>query len=147
MATNRQTGDRWDNLHPDVKRICNAHITLARQRGLDVMFWDGYRDPEDEAADEAKGTSKLKNPLSSYHCWGLAYDLVFRTTGGLPSWDDNHNWQQLAEIGEEVGMFSGGINWGWDWGHFQYSGDYKTGDLIAQYAAPQDFIDEVTKIA
>lgn len=143
MTTNRQSGPRWDNLHPDVKRICNAHITLARQRGLDVMFWEGWRSIEDQKVNMEKGTSKTKNPLSGYHVWGLAYDLVFRTTAGLPSWDESNDWKQLADIGEEVGMYSGGKNWGWDWPHFQYSENYKINDLMVEYDAPQNFIDEV----
>lgn len=117
----RMTGPRWDRLTPQAKAKAQELVNLARDRGLDVMFWDGWRDPEASAANIAAGTSKLKDPLDSLHVWGVAFDLVFRGTLGQPTWPEPNDprWRELAELGESIGLKSGLLMWGWDGPHFQ----------------------------
>lgn len=120
----RMNGPRYDRLLPSTKRKLDAHLAQAQAAGLDVMFFDGWRDPVASAKNISNGASKLTDPLDSFHVWGLAYDLAFRNAVGLPYWppDSDPRWLQLAQMGPAVGMNSGGLMWGWDWGHFQEPG-------------------------
>jgi hypothetical protein len=127
----RKHGPRWDRLHPDLRAAVEQVEQLATSSGLDVMFWDGWRDPEVEKADIARGVSHLKDPLNSLHPWGLAADIVFKNAVGAPTWLEDAaqpkgwidpRWRQLAAIMEQVGLKSGGLMWGWDWPHAQLAG-------------------------
>ncbi len=46
--------------------------------------------------------------------------------------DTDPRWRQLAEIGRRLGLYSGGLHWGWDWPHFQLPG-YTAGVLRASW--------------
>lgn len=138
VTGDRMRGPRWERLLPEAKEKAIAILRIAQERGLDVVFYDGWRSPEESAANIAAGTSKIKDPLDSMHVWGAAFDIVFRNSFGQPSWPDasDPRWRELAQIGVSIGLLSGGISWGWDWPHFQlpnvnvaalkqsYRGDY-----------------------
>lgn len=130
----RKRGPRWDNLHPELRRLVPLIEADARAEGLEVMFWDGWRDPGASAANIAAGTSKLKDPFNSMHVWGLAVDLVFRGQLGQPSWpvDSDPRWRQLAAIMERNGLKSAGLAWGWDWPHAELPG-FAMSELRARY--------------
>lgn len=124
VTTDRMRGPRWDRLLPDAKRKAQQLVAAAKAAGLDVMFWEGWRDPAASAKNIAAGTSKVKHPLDSLHVWGSAFDIVFRNAAGLPSWppETDLRWRKLAVIGQQLGLLSGGLMWGWDWPHFQLPG-------------------------
>ncbi len=124
VMTQRMTGPRWDRLLPDIKAKTLALLAAAEKAGLPVMFWEGWRDPAVELKDEQSGTSHLKDPYDSMHIWGGAVDIVFKNAAGLPEWPpvSDPRWRQLAELGQSLGLYSGGLHWGWDWGHFQLPG-------------------------
>lgn len=124
VAKTRKSGPRWTGLTPAARAKVNELEQAAKARGLNVMFWDGWRSPASSAANIAAGTSKLKDPLNSTHVWGVGFDVVFRNAAGLPFWppDNDPRWRQLAEVGRSIGLFSGGLAWGWDWPHFQLPG-------------------------
>ena len=134
VTTQRQSGPRWDRLLPQARAKVEQLLAAARAAGLDVMFWDGWRSPEESAKNVAAGTSKVSDPINSLHVWGVAFDIVFRNAAGLPVWppETDPRWRQLAEIGQGLGLYSGGLNWGWDWPHFQLTG-YTAGKLRAAY--------------
>ena len=88
-------------------------IREANRQGLDVMFWDGWRDPAETLHNIAKGTSKVKDAYGSKHTWGVAFDIVFKDALGLPSWppgapNPDPRWYKLGEIGEQLGLKWGG---------------------------------------
>lgn len=120
-VTTRKSGPRWDRLLPEAKSKVLELERRAIAAGLPVMFWDGWRSPDESAKNIAAGTSKVKDPHDSLHVWGAAFDIVFRTRAGLPEWppETDPRWKQLATIGRELGLVSGGLSWGWDWPHFQ----------------------------
>ena len=136
----RQSGNKWENLHPEVKKKCNAHLALALQQGLQVIFWDGWRNKEAQEAEILKGSSKLTDWKNGYHPWGLAYDLVFNIGTSftpIPSWDEKHDWKKLREIGLSLGASV--ISW--DKPHFQYPDIIGTPkELIAKYGEPNKVI-------
>jgi hypothetical protein len=98
------------------------------------MFFDGWRDPDASVKNIKTGASKLSDPLNSYHVWGAAFDVAFVNALGLPEWpaDTDPRWRQLANLAKAQGLFSGGLNWGWDWGHFQLE-NVKIADLRKQH--------------
>ena len=131
IVTKRQVGNRWTRLLPETRSKAQQLIDKANAAGLRVMFWDGWRAPEESAKNIAAGTSQLSDPYNSYHVWGLAFDLVFVNDAGLPTWLEDRSkpagwvdprWRQLAALGESLGLYSGGLHWGWDWPHFQMPG-------------------------
>lgn len=141
FVTNRQTGNRWTRLLPETRAKAQQLIDQARAAGLDVMFWDGWRPPEASAENMRAGTSKVKSPFDSLHVWGVAIDIVFVNAAGFPTWLEDASkpagwvdprWKKLAAIGQQLGLYSGGLNWGWDWPHFQMPG-YAASTLRARY--------------
>lgn len=134
VMTQRMTGPRWDRLLPEMKAKARTLLANAQQAGLDVMFWEGWRDPTVEAADIAAGTSHLKDPFNTMHVWGAAIDIVFKNAAGLPEWPPatDPRWRKLGEIGQSLGLLNGGLAWGWDWGHFQLR-DVALASLRQQY--------------
>lgn len=119
-VTNRKRGPRWTRLTPTMRRKVNELEQKARSQGLNVMFWDGWRDPSVTIANIKAGTSKLKDPLSGYHTWGEGADIVFRDAMGLPNWPEgvlkrpdgseyiNPQWLKLGKVGESIGLKWGG---------------------------------------
>lgn len=141
MATNRKAGARWSRLLPAARAKVEQLEAAARAEGLNVMFFDGWRSPEDSAKNIAAGTSKVTDPFLSLHVWGVAFDIVFVNAAGLPTWLEDPSkpkgwvdprWRQLAEIGQRLGLYSGGLNWGWDYPHFQLPG-YSASSLRTKY--------------
>lgn len=135
-VTERKRGPRWERLHPELRRLVPLIEAEARAQGLDVMFWDGWRDPHASAANIAAGTSRLKDPVNSLHVWGLAVDFAFRGKLGTPTWppDSDPRWRALAAIMERHGLKSGGRMWGWDWPHGELPG-YPMAELRRRYGA------------
>lgn len=141
VMSNRMNGQRWNNLLPEMQNKVLQLLELAGRNGLQVMFWDGWRPPEESAKNIAAGTSKVSNPLNSLHVWGAAADIVFRDAAGMPTWLEDASkpagwvdprWVKLAELGKSIGLLSGGLSWGWDWPHFQLP-QYMAGTLVAKY--------------
>lgn len=117
MATaGRRQGKRWLWLTPTARTKALAVLAEANRQGLNVMFWDGWRDPQQTLENIAAGTSKVKDAYGSKHTWGVAFDIVFKNPLGLPSWPDKSDprWQRLGRIGKQLGL-----RWGGDWYNFQ----------------------------
>ncbi len=125
VATNRMRGRRWSFLLPVMQQRAQQHLDAATRAGLDVMFYDGWRDPVDTRANIERGTSKVKDEFASPHTWGVAYDLVFRhPVTGLPWWppiwgkdaagnpvfilENYKQWEAMGKIGESLGLTWGG---------------------------------------
>ena len=134
VTTRRQTGPRWERMLPEARAKAEALLREATAAGLEVMFWDGWRSPEDSQKNIDAGTSRVTDPFNSLHVWGAAFDIVFRNTAGLPYWppDTDPRWRELAQIGRRLGLYSGGLHWGWDWPHFQLP-SHTIGVLRASY--------------
>lgn len=122
--TNRKIGPRWTRLLPQAREKAQELERLANAQGIPAMFFDGWRSPEVSAQNIAKGASRVADPLDSLHVWGLAFDMAFKNDLGMPEWppDTDPRWKRLAELGASIGLNSGGLMWGWDWGHFQLPG-------------------------
>ncbi len=133
-VTERKTGPRWTGLTQAMRDAVLRVEAEAARRGVQVMFWDGWRSPAEEQQYIDKGTSKLKDPLNTLHAWGVAADFAIVNEFGAPSWPDasDHRWQVLADAIEAAGLKSGGRMWGWDWPHAQLP-DVSVRELRAAY--------------
>lgn len=139
LATNRMSGPRWNRLLPQAKNAAQLLLQKAQDNGLQVMFFDGWRDPAESAANIAKGVSFITDPFNSMHVWGAAFDIVFADALGLPSWPDptDPRWQKLGAIGESLNLKWGGRfappgSKQFDGPHFQLPG-YSTAALKQEY--------------
>lgn len=129
------------SLHPKVVEAVNKLITEAKARGLNVGMRSGIRTAEEQDDLYALGRTKI-NPdgikpnrpmgrivtkaraFESWHNYGIAVDVVFRTDKGW-TWDDvpDEKWDELGNVGK---LF--GFEWGGDWSswpdlpHFQIRG-------------------------
>jgi len=114
MSGNNRHGPSWDRLVPEMRHKVLQLLDQAQRAGLSVMFFQGWRSPRQEHANQAKGTSFLSDALNSYHIWGAAADIVFKNALGQPYWPDasDPRWQQLGAIGKRLGL-----TWGGDWHH------------------------------
>lgn len=127
ILSKRMTGKRWDYVLPEMKELAFKLLKKAEEAGLSVIFYDGWRDTQEQLKNIAKGTSFVKNPLNSMHPWGAAVDIVFKNAAGLPSWpnpdipENMKKWKKLGEIGESLGLTWGGRWKNFDGPHFQLS--------------------------
>jgi len=116
MSGDNLHGKKWDYLLPEMKHKALQLLAQAKAAGLDVMFEDGWRSPGREAQYQKQKTSELKDQYNSYHTWGAAVDIVFRSALGQPEWPDasDPRWQELGKIGKALGL-----EWGGDWHTFK----------------------------
>ena len=114
---------------PKVLEATQATITEAKARGLNVALHCGLRIPEQQDALYAMGRTKPGSVVTnaqgyeSWHCLGLAVDIVFRDDKGNWTWNDKCAWHELGATGKIFGF-----SWGGDWTrfpdlpHFQITG-------------------------
>lgn len=118
-------------IHPKVLDATNQTISEAQQRGMKVGLQMGVRDavaqdrlyslgrtlvnPDGKTKEKPMGTiiTNAKG-WESWHCFGLAVDLVFKDAKGNWTWNKtSKEWGALGAVGK---MF--GLSWGGDWTKF-----------------------------
>jgi len=96
--------------------------------GIDkkLLLVQSFRSAADQAVLYAQGrTTPGKivthaKPGSSYHEWGLAFDVAIANAAGQPTWpNDVALWTQIGRFGEELGLTWGGRFPDPDYGHFE----------------------------
>jgi peptidoglycan LD-endopeptidase CwlK len=128
-------------LHPKVIDGRDEVICEAKARGLNVGMFSGLRLNSEQEKLYALGRTVInpdgktaKKPLGniitnarsyeSWHCFGLAIDLVFKDGKGHWTWNKTpEQWAELGAVGEMFG-FSWGGHWTKfpDYPHFQMRG-------------------------
>lgn len=112
---------KLEDLDPDVRAICNAHIALCHQHGIELLITSTWRDFESQDALYAIGRTVDLNrkPITkakagqSWHNYRAAYDVV-PLVGGKPVWDaKNPIWKEVIKYGKEAGAEAGA-----DWKSF-----------------------------
>ena len=120
-------------LHPLVAHKIKKTLIQAKKEGLNVGLHMGLRSFEYQAQLYAKGRNKAGKVIDkkkvvtnakagrSWHNYGLAGDIVFKTKQNRWSWSTTFKWARLGKIGESYGLTWGGY---WtqpvDTPHFQY---------------------------
>jgi len=123
LLKNLVVGFWGDVLHPDPTR-------------LDIGFevFETWRSPEDQLYAYQHGTSQVDGQDKGFSCHcctpSLAVDMVVEVDGeihglvdGKLTWEDwaipiYHVWGDYAK---SKGFTHGGIDWGWDWPHAQFT--------------------------
>ncbi|MGL4362760.1 MAG: M15 family metallopeptidase [Cellulosilyticaceae bacterium] len=116
-----------DKLHPKVKQLAEQLIQKCKEEGMDIGISETYRTVERQNYLYEQGRSRKGNIVtnargedkSSYHQWGLAFDIYNNVKG------DEYNSEVINKagiIGEKLGL-----EWGGHWRsfkdgpHFQYT--------------------------
>lgn len=118
-------------LHPKVVDALSATLTEAKARGLSVAMHSGLRFAEEQDKLYALGRTII-NPdgkndakpfgnvitnaqaYESWHCFGLAVDIVFKDEKGNWTWSKTpKQWAELGAVGEIFGL-----EWGGHWTRF-----------------------------
>jgi peptidoglycan L-alanyl-D-glutamate endopeptidase CwlK len=99
-------------------RVTQGVRTWPQQQAL----YNQGRDAEGNVIDKSKVVTDAK-PGYSYHCFGLAVDVV-PFDGSIPDWNISHPaWKRIVAVGESVGLYSGTeFRTFPDWPHFQLTG-------------------------
>lgn len=96
-------------IHPELAKKVEILLNEAQAQGLDVFAFEGFRSIQKQNAlyESGRGVTQATGG-NSYHNYGLAVDIVFKDKNGNPSWDNNHDWQKLGDIGKSLGLKWGG---------------------------------------
>lgn len=122
----------YTGLEPAVERRVNQLIQEMKDRGYDVMVFEGYRSPERQNKLYAQGRTQpgaiVTNARAgeSFHNYGVAVDIVFK---GDSPWSPKHPWELLGQVGKSLGF-----TWGGDWKfkdlpHFELTFNHKLSDF------------------
>lgn len=136
LSLKRQRTDApgWDRsraviakLHPSIQPMAWQVISDAWNEGIPLVVTSTLRSMEEQQALYDQGRTKpgaiVTNALpgSSWHNYGLAFDVAVLKDGS-PSWPtDNQVWSRVGAIGKKVGL-----SWGGDWSkipdrpHFEF---------------------------
>lgn len=104
---------KLEDLHPTVKAMADAFLSMCRAQGIDVLVTCTYRDAEEQNRLYAIGRTvpgrKVTNAKAgqSAHNYRLAFDVV-PLRHGKPVWgtsgEDGALWNKIGTIGESVGL-------------------------------------------
>jgi len=154
------TEERLSRVHPGLGSRGRTLVALCAQAGVAVMVTQGLRTWKEQDALYAKG--RTAPPIgrkyivtnakggSSWHNFGLAFDIVVLDSIGKANWDTSHRgWARAAKIGKSLGL-----EWGGDWKsfkdlpHFQSVGELALADARAMFPSGlQSIWDEVNRTA
>ena len=108
-----------DKLHPSVQPMAWQVLSRAWDDGLALVVTQSLRTNAEQQALYDQGRTKpgqiVTNALpgSSWHNFGLAFDVAV-LEGGVPTWPNNNDlWNRIGNIGKKIGLA-----WGGDWQKF-----------------------------
>jgi peptidoglycan L-alanyl-D-glutamate endopeptidase CwlK len=117
---------------------CETLLQQARGAGFPLVVCQTLRTWEEQGALYQKGRTRpgpvvtFAKPGDSWHNYGRAFDVAFRVGQHGVSWDGP--WEQVGEMGEQLGLVWGGRFTHPDCPHFEYHGD-KTLAVLKQEQA------------
>lgn len=102
-------------LHPSVQPLARETLQRAINIGIPLVVTQSYRDPSTQAALYAQGRT-VPGPIvtnappgSSWHEFGLAFDVAVMGANGNPTWpNDTALWQRIGGTGKATGLQWGG---------------------------------------
>ena len=106
-------------LHPKVADQLSIFLAEAKASGLNVAMHMGLRTAEQQDALYALGRTRPGSIVTnasawmSWHCFGLAADVVSKDEKGNSTWNDSCDWQEMGAMGKRFGF-----QWGGDWTRF-----------------------------
>lgn len=120
---------RIARLEPVIQPKARALLEAARAQGIELTVTQGLRTMEEQAALYAQGRTAPgqvvtnAKPGSSWHNFGLAFDVAV-VVNGKPTWpNDSALWSKIGDLGKTQGLIWGGDFQSFkDMPHFQYTG-------------------------
>lgn len=127
-----------ERLEPVIQPKARALLEAARAEGIELAVTQGLRTMEEQAALYAQGRTAPgpvvtnAKPGSSWHNFGLAFDVAV-VVGGKPTWpNDEALWQRIGALGKAQGLAWGGDFESFkDRPHFQLTGGLTLADARA----------------
>jgi len=122
------------NLHPKLRRKAFLFLHKAKKQNHNIRLTSGLRTFSEQTQIYNQGRTTgggiVTNAKagSSFHNYGLAFDIVDNDKGY------NADWTELGKMGEKLGL-----EWGGNWKsfidkpHFQLTKGYKTSELLTLY--------------
>lgn len=125
-------------LHPYMKQKADELVVECAKKGLKIKITDTWRTKEEQNSISSQ-FSKVKYP-SSYHCWGIAFDIC-RNDGKGAYYDNDGFFAKVGKIANSIGLGWGGNLWTdfIDKPHFQISKFGTPKQLIQKYGNPDNF--------
>ncbi len=122
-------GSIVSKLEPVIQPKVEALLNAARAEGIELRVTQGLRTMEEQQALYDQGRTKPgpvvtnAKPGSSWHNFGLAFDVAVMKDG-KPTWPaDEALWQKIGALGKAQGLTWGGDFQNFpDRPHFQYTG-------------------------
>ena len=122
-------GSLVSKLEPVIQPKVEALLNAARAEGIELRVTQGLRTMEEQQALYDQGRTKPgpvvtnAKPGSSWHNFGLAFDVAVMKDG-KPTWPaDEALWQKIGALGKAQGLTWGGDFQNFpDRPHFQYTG-------------------------
>ncbi len=136
-----------NKLHPKLQELAEQLIFECQKASFNIRIGETFRNIERQDYLYAQGrtrpgkiiTNAKGSSMSSYHQWGLAFDIFHNVKG------DEYNITVLKKAGE-IGRKLG-LEWGGDWKrfkdypHFQYTFGLRISDLRAGKKPPEHTLD------
>lgn len=117
-------------------RVAQGFRTFAEQDTIFNQFQDGKDNDGDGRIDESDERVTKVRGGKSYHCYGLAVDLV-EIKNGKVNW--KFDYSKLESIAKNYGLKWGFRLWGFDKPHFHLNFGYSVYQLLEKYNN-KDFI-------
>lgn len=115
------------DLHDSIRPLAVELLRNARDAGIRLAITSGYRSLDQQRALYEQGRTKPgkivtnARPGTSWHNFGLAFDVAPLDSKGRPHWpNDLKLWQRIGELGELVGLSWGGRWKTPDLPHFEF---------------------------
>jgi peptidoglycan L-alanyl-D-glutamate endopeptidase CwlK len=135
--------NRINKLHESIQQLAKTLILKASEVGIPLVISNGLRTNEEQQRlyDQGRSAPGPKvtgaKPGTSWHNYGLAFDVAVMKNG-KPTWpNDVGLWNQIGDIGRSIGL-----RWGGDFGdlpHFEYHPGLTINDAV--YGARPDVPD------
>jgi peptidoglycan L-alanyl-D-glutamate endopeptidase CwlK len=130
-----------DGVHGYLREKAIALVNKAYNQGIRIAVTSGYRSNEQQAEKYGQGRksfiyngkeygsprqAKVSNakPGTSFHNFGLAFDVTVFDINKNPVWNDLATYNKVGKMGQELGL-----TWGADWDGDGRSDDEKFIDL------------------
>ena len=131
-------------LHPKVKELAEAVSTRMLHDGIPFKITECVRTEKEQNKKYKDGYSKQKYP-HSFHCWGLAFDMIHNVEGDI---GNKKVLAKASEIAKDEGQKRGlDVEWGGDWKsfpdvyHVQINDFGTTKELVKKYETPEGFFE------
>ena len=161
MTIQQINTSRIAQLHPSLRQKATQLIKLCAQAGFSVLITQGLRTWAEQEALYAQGRVSLaqvnamrkkagQSPIaakenrvvtqapagSSWHNFGLAFDIVVLDALGKADWNSGHpQWKKAGQLGTSIGLVWGGnFRRFKDLPHFELTGNLKLAEARALFA-------------